>query len=494
MEAIKYNLLNSLNEDLIDIITDNSIISVTDALGRIEYANHNFCEIMECDAIRLIGETHELLKSHLHSDKIYKNLWQTIRMGKKWQGILNDTSYTGKPFWLDTTIIPVKNNVENTIKYVALYKNVTKSYLQNNQLKESNIAHSKYRSIYQSINAGIIVVTDDKGNVTEWNKGAESAFGYSKVEILGHPLTVLMSKKFRKKNIKELLKGINKIKRNQKADTIEMYCLRKDGKEFPVEFALSSLSVDNNDFYCAIMLDITKRKGLEDKLKQKTKDLELFLYRSAHDLKAPFSSAEGLINLLKDEEVNERVTSLTKMLDTTIKSGKVLVENITQASVISTKKYVPIKIEFDKIIENVLKVLSGTKDFQLYKISIDIESYHCYNSNPEWLNSIFQNLIQNAIKYSKKPTKTFTPRIDISVKALQDEVVISICDNGQGINKVCIKKIFDLYYRANIEDTPGNGLGLYVVKNIVEDLNGKISVTSEIDKGTCFEIVLPNLL
>ena len=92
MAAIKYNLSSVLNENILEHVVDNAIVTVTDALGRIEFANDKFCEILECDANRLIGETHELLKSSLHTGKIYKNLWRTIRMQNKWEGILTDVS------------------------------------------------------------------------------------------------------------------------------------------------------------------------------------------------------------------------------------------------------------------------------------------------------------------------------------------------------------------------------------------------------------------
>ncbi len=494
MEAINYNFDNNLNESIQSLLKDASIVTVTDSLGRLEYANDNFCEILERDVNSLIGETHELLKSHLHNEKLYKDLWRTIKMGQRWNGVLRDRSYKGKLFWLDTTIIPIRIEDENTIKYVAIYNDVTKAQSQKINLLDSNTTHAKYRSIYQSINVGIIVVTDCQGNITEWNQGAELAFGYSKLEILGRPLTNLTSKKFRNGNIKELLKGINKIKNNQNVDTIEMYCLRKNGEEFPVEFALSGLDVDDNCFYCAVMLDITKRKELEDRLLQKTKDLELFLYRSAHDLKAPFSSAEGLLNLLKDEEVNDRIKFLTNMLETTIKGGKILVDNLTQASIIAVKKVQSKNIDFNEMVDHVLKMLSGSKNFELIKFNIEIDNSQNFISNPELIISILQNLIQNAIKYSIEPTKECMPHINILIKSLPNSVVIKVSDNGQGITKKCIKKIFNLYYRANKEDTPGNGLGLYIVKNIVEDLNGKISVKSDTNIGTSFKIVLPNLI
>lgn len=258
MEAIKYSFANKLHGNMLDFVKENSIVSVTDSRGRIEYANDKFCKILECDANKLIGETHELLKSHLHSDKVYKNLWRTIKMGNKWHGVLSDVSASGKRFWLDTTIIPINDDADNTKKFISLYTDVTKYHIQNIELLEISKTNGKYRSIFQSTNAGIIVITDHLGNVTEWNKGAELAFGYSKSEILGHPLKILFAKKFRKGNISALQATINKFKNDK--ELVELICMRKNGVEFPVEFGLSSLKLEQKGFYCAVMLDVSKRK------------------------------------------------------------------------------------------------------------------------------------------------------------------------------------------------------------------------------------------
>jgi PAS domain S-box-containing protein len=610
MNTYKYYTPTVLNIDLLSLLEGNSIFSVTDSIGRIEYANDNFCNILECDAHELIGETHKLLKSHLYIGDVYMELWKTIKKGHKWSGTLSDKSRTGKTFWLDTTIIPIKNNGD--VKYISIYNDVTQQRAKNIELselknstekfmlnipgfvfsisrygkiknankpfhnvevdgligtyiydyfnpscfeifknnvdivfvdkisnqfetsgfdangrkvfyssfispvfdgigvvdsaaicihetteykgisKESLDSQAKYRSIYQSINVGIIVVADDKGNIVEWNKGAELAFGYTEIEILGRRLTVLTSKKLRESNVKVLLEAIGKIKNNEVFDTIEMLCLRKNGEEFPVEFALSGLTVDSENYYCAMMLDITKRNSLQNKLNQKTKDLEIFLYRSAHDLKAPFSSAQRLINLLMEENINEKGKFLIEMLNTTINSGRILLDNLAEASVIPAKKHEYRKIDFHNCIDALLTALSGTKNFEYIKFNLDIKVTNIFKSKPELITSIFQNIIQNAIKYSNKPSKDHVPSIDIIVKEEYEEVIFLICDNGPGIDAKSIDKIFDLYYRSNVKDVPGNGIGLYIVKNIVEVLGGQIKVKSDRDFGVCFEIHLPN--
>ncbi|WP_339894521.1 PAS domain S-box protein [uncultured Algibacter sp.] len=143
---------------------------------------------------------------------------------------------------------------------------------------------AKYHTIFQSMKVGIIVVVDDEGKITEWNKGAELAFGYTEREIKGEYLTKLITSKDRKTGIIGLLNAVRNLQDFKTNDTVEMKGLKKNGIEFPLEFAISKWKNGGSNFYCAMMLDITKRKKLEDNLKRKTKELELFMYRTAHDL------------------------------------------------------------------------------------------------------------------------------------------------------------------------------------------------------------------
>lgn len=611
MGTFNYCLSDKMNgKNVLSLIEEHSIISITDRIGRLEYVSDGYCKILECNSNKLVGEAHKLLRSHLHSGSAYKDLWKTIKSGQSWNGILGDTSISGKKFWLDTTIIPIE--IESKVKYLTIYKDITKLYAESIQLSKKNAknegllknmpfnlfyinrfgkilntnknfgvfnidkliganifdfidskwyytfknnldavfkgkvekrfetvdfdsegkkhTHSiqispicdqigqtnsamvtfqkatdqdekseslktieaKYMAIFESTNVGIIVVADAQGDIVEWNKGAELAFGYRKAEILGRPLTVLMSKNFRKSNVKESIKAIKKIKNTKNTDTIEMSCLNKKGEEFLVELALNSWNMCENQFYCAMMVDITKRKQLEDKLKEKTRDLEIFLYRSAHDLKAPFSSAQGIINLMKAEKTKKGILHLVDMLDTTLMSGGIFSNNLVEASIISKKKYDLRPINFYSIVDNMLKMFRGATHYDDFEFNVDIDNSNSFRSNPELINSLFQNLIQNAIKYCKPPINGHVPRIDVIVYPFPEEVVIKIWDNGKGIDQKSIGKIFDLYYRANNDGITGNGLGLYVVKNIVEGLGGQIKVSSDVISGTCFTINLPN--
>ncbi len=611
MKLMKQQIWRENPENILEqFLTNDTSISIIDIIGRTIYANDKFSELIEIPHKRIIGELNIILKSERHANPIYKDLWNVIRSGRIWKGILTDYSSSGKLYRVDTTIIPGRNAEGDIDKFVAFYFNVKPKYdvnlnivgsktpdktyydsisnsvltinafaeiVNSNQgfgkLCEKEIAgcnlysfinpifhnkvkkiinnvfntakpdqfetiginsngvnaifvsqigpvlnnrgvvisatvstqevkgvselkqelmenEAKYHAIFQSMEVGMVVVVDGEGKITEWNKGAELAFGYKESEIKGEYLTKLIASKNRKTSVLELINAVKKLEDFKSSDTVEMKCLKKNGTEFPVEFAISNWENGGSNFYCAMMLDITNRKKTENCLKSKTKELELFLYRSAHDLKAPLSSAEGLLNLIKEEDLNESVSNLTSMLDITLDRGKKMIDKLMRASEISDKKKDSVFIDFKKIVGDVLKSLKGLEGYNTIEFKIDISDTIQYYSSVELIYSLFQNLVQNAIIYTVSKNRQEKSIIAIEVKETPNAIKIKIRDNGIGILKKNLSKVFNLYFRENIEDVPGSGLGLYIVKNITEDLNGKIKVTSKVNEGTCFKIKL----
>lgn len=604
-QDFKQELLKRYKNNHLLVVGENSMVSITDRYGRITHASDCFCEFMELTKEKIIGESLKIIESHLHSGQQYKELWKTIKKGMVWKGILpyekNKITY-----YLDTVILPVKDERGVIIEHIVLYQDVLSQWKTNrlskhdqeqvlksfshdanqtiysvnregdiinvnngidglgisiyeilnprynNEIKkhiDSVFANKraskvkitelspsgtntfftltispvfnnkesveyvklsvkkyfdvintatekkpnldKYHTVFKSTQKESLVLTDKDGIITDWNKGAEIAFGYNKEEVIGNHLEVLFSTQKDKSNLRRFLRGKKLYYDSYKEKNLIMTGVKKGGKAFPVEFSLSYYQNGKKGFFCAMLLDISKRRNLEKKLKQKKKDLELFLYRSAHDLKAPFTSAEGLLNLIKEEPINDKVKLLVNMLDSTLERGRVLSDNLALASVISNKKEELSAIDFSKIVEGTLQTLNGMKNFSSIQFQIDINQTNTFFSNKELLSSLFQNLIQNAISYSKPVSSEHMPCVRIQFSQYSDRIELIVEDNGVGISKKDISKIFNLYYRVNSDLVNGNGLGLYIVKNIVEDLSGDIKVSSELGKGTCFEVALP---
>jgi signal transduction histidine kinase len=237
-----------------------------------------------------------------------------------------------------------------------------------------------------------------------------------------------------------------------------------------------------------VYVDITERMRVEEELKIRNTELDNFVYKVSHDLRAPLSSILGLVNLAKlpgntddpmdyIEIIGEKVEHLDHFIGDVLSHSKNLKMEVSVS-----------KVDFHEIVDRTfteLNYLIGAKEI---KKNIKIEGIEFY-SDPWRITEIFRNLISNAIKYRKLNNTTSEVTIKIHIDNLRADIIFS--DNGIGIDETNLARIFEMFYRAT-EQSDGSGIGLYIVKNAVEKLSGQISVASRSGQGTRFSIVLPN--
>jgi signal transduction histidine kinase len=248
---------------------------------------------------------------------------------------------------------------------------------------------------------------------------------------------------------------------------------------------------------CGVRREISDRKKNEEaikkhneELKKANQELDNFVYRVSHDLKAPISSAKGLINIAQKETELERVHTCLELLGNSMDKLDSFILDILDYSRNSRLAIEPQQIDFDHLVKD---TLSNTRFLQLERnieietvIKDDIDFY----SDRRRLVFIFNNLISNAIRFSDKKKKKSYLHISIEVK--KQYVQINFSDNGIGIKSEHLKHIFNMFYRAT-EEQVGSGLGLYIVKEALDLLHGEIKVKSEFGEGTRFYLKIPNL-
>ncbi len=223
-------------------------------------------------------------------------------------------------------------------------------------------------------------------------------------------------------------------------------------------------------------------------LRQTNKELDTYVYKATHDLRGPLSSTLGVVNLMMEEVKDPTSIKYTKLIkESTERLDSILLDLLE----VSTVKHSTLKysvINFNKMITDIydsLKNRSGTN----IECNLELNSSEKFYSDTTILKSIFQNLIDNAIKYHKNGIQK--PFVSITVSSHKSGVNIVVADNGYGIQANVIDRIFDMFYRAN-EDSQGTGLGLYIVKTSIERLGGNIKVKSTENKGTTFTLFIPN--
>jgi signal transduction histidine kinase len=235
-------------------------------------------------------------------------------------------------------------------------------------------------------------------------------------------------------------------------------------------------------------VDITDQKKTEEELKIRNAELDNFVYKVSHDLRAPLSSVLGLVNLAKMEGNDDSLAEYIKLIGQKIKQLDHFINDVLSHSK-NLKVEVKIeKIDFANLIEGTFTDLSYLKGAEAIKKTITVEGEKFVSD--QWrMGEIFRNLVSNAIKY--RDFEKVNPEIKIEIKINPDRAIIIFSDNGIGISELDQNKIFDMFYRAS-EQSDGSGLGLYIVKNAIDKLGGLLKISSELGKGTTFELKLPN--
>jgi signal transduction histidine kinase len=221
-------------------------------------------------------------------------------------------------------------------------------------------------------------------------------------------------------------------------------------------------------------------------IEAKNDELDSFFYRVSHDLKGPISSLQGLYNLVKLDVTDPVALPYFEMYRSQVNRIHSIVMgliNLTQMKHLEAKKE---QIEFYSLVNECIASYGYLENFKRIKFIIEIQDGIEFFSEWTIVNTILQNLIENAIKYSG----TLNPFVKIQVIQDGEALKIMVEDNGHGIDEVHQSKIFDMFYRANL-GAKGSGLGLYILKRAVERLNGKIQLKSQLHKGSEFTVTLP---
>lgn len=222
-------------------------------------------------------------------------------------------------------------------------------------------------------------------------------------------------------------------------------------------------------------------------LKKINAELDRFVYSASHDLRAPLVSIQGLSKLAIAESQSEIDRKYFKLINDRVVRLDDFIRDIIEYSrnARTERKLESFSLNpmINEVIEN-LKYMEGA-DRITFSVCSNVEEVHTDKSR---LKVVLSNIISNAIKYHN--LRQDNPNVEIVSNQLESTVCIRIKDNGIGIPEEAREKIFDMFYRAS-DRAGGSGLGLYIVKEIVEKLEGSITVSSVFGEGTTFEVRIP---
>jgi len=605
----------SIYETIFDRTSEAIIITDAKSDGRVPniiYVNQAFCTMSGYEAHECIGNQPSMLTG------TETNLSELIRLGeyikKEKEGVFELYNYKkdGTPFWIQFSILPIKNDAGICTNWVAFEKDITQQKNQHAQLVESE---TKFRSLVQNSAVGIYIL-DNEGfsfvnhkfcEITGYTadelvkiqlpklifpidylmvnkKIQDSLFGLtpteqyefraikktgevrwfetngSRIILNGNPsiIGIISDTTERKEseekvrifsqaieqsaasiiitNLASEIEYVNpafiKISGYQKSEIIgqnprilktefneknahkEMWeCLerneswrgvfynkRKNGEHFWEQVVISPVfnAAGKKTNYVAVKDDITQKIQLEnekekliEELTVSLNDLKQFSFITSHNLRAPVTNLVGILDLLdatkiQDEETLELLEGFKK---STLKLNETL-EDLIETLIIKSNKNILFKeISFEEIFTATCHSLAKQISEKNTKIVADFSEAPQHLMIKTYIESIFQNIITNAIKYAQP---NLAPEITIKSYLHNGKVVLRFSDNGMGMNLEKIKdRLFGLYQKFH-NNHDSKGIGLFLVKSHVHAMNGQIELTSKINQGTTITITFDN--
>ncbi len=455
-----------------------STVVITNIDGYIEYVNPNFTRITGYTKEEATGEHSRLLKSGLQDDKVYKDLWLAITSGNSWKGIFSNKKKDGTLYWESALIAPVKDEYGNVTRFIKVSEDITQKLKAEEDLKKS---YNTFATVMDSVEIGIYAVDIETHEVVFANNYVKNLVGDSIGKVCCDVFSAMGENTCRLCNNNRLVDNNG----NPSGEIQWDYPKPVNGKWYTIRDKAITW-IDGRMVRLTIITDITKNKIAEEELIRSNQELEVFAHRVSHDLKNPLSVVISYIRIIQMSYLNnldEEGKMMSKEVINRTQRMINMIDNLLSYSEVSNGEEIFDDVDTNSVVRDAMDNLE--LDIEKTDTIISTDNLPVVVGDETQLVSVFQNLISNAIKYSKKH---ITPEIHITADDKGNEWLFKVIDNGIGINKADLKNIFFIFHRLhkNQEEFSGSGIGLSSCKKIVEKHGGKIWVESEPDKGSTF--------
>lgn len=344
-----------------------------------------------------------------------------------------------------------------------------------------------------------VIVTDAALTILMFSAGAESIFGYASYEAIGQSLDRLLPERFRASHARKIAAfgaaGAASRMMNERA---ALYGLRKSGEEFPIEASVSHLRTPQGSVYTAILRDITGRKQAEAEIQEAMHRAEAanaakstFLATMSHEIRTPLNGVLGMVQAMAFGPLAPQQRA---RLDVVRSSGEALLSILNDA--LDLAKIESGRVELESAPFELIGLARGVR--ASFADAADAKGIGLYLSSeaasdwrigdPMRVRQIITNLVSNAIKFTEHG------EVRVKLRTADHAVEIQITDTGLGIPTDVLPFLFDTFVQADATTTRkfgGSGLGLSICRQLVQHMDGEISVTSEPGQGSSFRVSLP---
>jgi len=359
-----------------------------------------------------------------------------------------------------------------------------------------------------------IITIDEMQRVTDFNNAAELMFGCTAAAALGQPIDHFIPERFRATHAHHIRAfGDTQVTKRQMGALGTIYGRRADGNEFPIEASISQLRTRAGKFYTVLLRDVTDRMRHEEALRERdrilttvndalkkqavalaeaNKELEGFSYSVSHDLRAPLRTIDAFSRIVEEDHGSslndEGRRSLTIVRKAVAQAGE-LIDDLLEFSKLGRQGMSFRLVNMTELAREAVDDLRILQEGR--QVDLTIRDLPSCQGDRRFLKLVWTNLITNAFKYTKNRKEA---RIEVGWMpddASADSVIYYVMDNGVGFNMAYAHKLFGVFQRLHRrEDFDGTGVGLAVVRRIVQRHDGRVWAEGKVDEGATFYVSL----
>ena len=488
-----YESLKESEEKFRALYDDNpSMYFTVDAEFRVLSVNSFGAELLGYTVPELVGKSLITTLFYVKDKELaIQNLKNTLEnKGQVFHWELRKVRKDGSIIWVKETARAAKESEGNIVIYTVC-EDITERKEAEKALKESEI---KFRKLFdQATDSLSLTELNDDGTIGSYidvNKAATERLGYTKDELLNmSPLDIYLDHSAIFKNTSVMLEKGHSISENIQ--------VTKDGRQIPVELNTTLFKLRGKNIVLSISRDISERKRREQhlkevitELKRSNDELQSFAYITSHDLQEPLRTIASFAQLIKKRYQDRLDSDADEFIDFMVDGAsrmKEMIQGLLDYSRVGTQGH-----EFKEFqAKSALNYALSNLGTAIAEVNAEITSdpLPVIFADKDQIIRVFQNLIGNALKFRKEGVQ---PKIHVSARKEDNEYIFSVSDNGIGLEVQYSDKIFEVFKRLHtIGEYQGAGIGLAIVKRIIDRHGGRIWVESELGKGSTFYFTIP---
>jgi two-component system, sporulation sensor kinase E len=445
--------------------TDGTILLINRAFS--ELTGFSREELLTMNVRDLIPEQHRKQRNHV--------LAQVFQTGEPGEYEIEYLRKNGSQVPVSITVFVVKREDGESMGVAAIVRDLT----------ERKHAEEQFRLVVESSPNGLLMV-DEQGIIRMVNRQVDQLFGYERAELIGQPVEILVPQQMRSNHAGDRAEFIAHSESRAMGKGRDLYGVRKDGQEFPLEIGLSPVRTPNGMRVLASVVDISERKRNEEHLQKAERLAELGTLASgmAHEIGTPMNVILGRAEYLLQRTADE---GMKKGLGTIITQIERITKVMNQLLAFARRRTPERQaIDLAEIVEDSLEMFQQRIAHSCITVEKSIEAnVPSVHADRDQLIQVLINLIVNSLHAMPDGG-----RLRLSLAREGRHVCLGVSDTGHGMPEEIRSKVFEPFFTTK-DFGKGTGLGLTVVKGIVEEHGGTIAVESVVDKGTTFWIRLP---